>query len=144
MGVVNMVKNIKEIHKEDIALIRIGTFYYTYGKDAFIISYLFEYKINMISGVYSSAFPIKNIDRILDKLEKRKINYLIIDKRNNYDVERKKDNKKENKYKEIFEKAKEKINYDLRIEKIVKYLKENRQDKKLLQEMESIIEGRKI
>lgn len=144
MGIVNMIKNIKEVHVEDIILIKIGTFYYAYGKDSFIISYLFEYKINLISGVYSCAFPVKNIDRVLDKLEKRKINYIILDKRNNYDVEQKQDNRGQNKYEETYKKAKEKINYYLRIEKLVKYLKENRQDKKILQEMEQIVERRKV
>ena len=49
MSVTNIVKNIKQIHPEYIALIKIGKFYYSYGKDAYIISYIFNYKIKKLS-----------------------------------------------------------------------------------------------
>ena len=42
MGILTMVKNIKQIHEKDIVLFKIGKFYYCYGKDAYIISYFFE------------------------------------------------------------------------------------------------------
>ena len=48
MSVINIVKNIKQIHPEYIALIKIGKFYYSYGKDAYIISYIFNYKIKIV------------------------------------------------------------------------------------------------
>ena len=40
MGIINMVANIKEVHKEYVLLVKIGSFYYCYGRDAYIISYL--------------------------------------------------------------------------------------------------------
>ena len=45
MGIENMLKSIRKIHKEDVLLVKIGTFYQVYGRDACIISYLFGYKI---------------------------------------------------------------------------------------------------
>ena len=145
MGIINMVKNIKEIHPKDILLIKVGTFYYTYGKDAYIVSYLFNYKLGKTSDVYSCSFPISNLNKVIAHLEQKQVNYIILDKRNNYDLDNKNDNKSLNKYDKILEKAKEKINYDLRVKNIVDYLQENRNDKKIILEMEEmIIERRKI
>lgn len=44
MGIVNVIKNIKLIHTEDIVLAHVGKFYYAYGKDAYILSYIFDYR----------------------------------------------------------------------------------------------------
>ena len=56
MGIVNMVKTIKEIHPTDIILVEIGSFFYTYGKDSYILSFLFTYQLKKISNVYSLCF----------------------------------------------------------------------------------------
>ncbi len=37
MSLANMVRTIKQIHPEDVVLIKIGVFYHAYGKDAYII-----------------------------------------------------------------------------------------------------------
>lgn len=45
----------------------------------------------------------------------------------------------------MLQKAREKINYDFRVEQIAEFLKENRENKKIIAEMESIVnEGRKV
>lgn len=145
MGIINMVKNIKEIHPRDILLIKTGTFYNAYGKDAYIISYLFNYKLTKKENIYSCSFPAVKLNNVLATLEHKKINYILLDKRNNYDLDSQSDNKNLNQYDKILEKSKEKINYDLRIYKIVEYLQENRNNKKIILEMEElIIERRKI
>lgn len=36
MGIINIIRSIKQIHKKDIILVRIGKFFYSYGKDAYI------------------------------------------------------------------------------------------------------------
>ena len=85
MSIINMVKNIKRRHKEDVVFIKIGIFYYCYGKDAYIISYFFEYKLNLVeNAIYSCAFPSQSLNKVLTMLENKKINYVIIDRRNNY------------------------------------------------------------
>lgn len=122
MGIINMVRNIKEIHPKDVVLIKVGTFYYTYGKDSYIISYLFNYKISKNSDICNCSFPASSLNKIISQLEQKQINYIILDKRNNYDLDNKSDNKNLNKYDEFIKKAKEKINYDLRIQNIVEYL----------------------
>ena len=43
MGVLNMAKNLKQIHPDFVICYKVGKFYNSFGKDACIISYLFEY-----------------------------------------------------------------------------------------------------
>lgn len=52
-------------------------------------------------------------------------NYLNVDRRNNYEVDEKSDNKNLNKYDEIFEKAKQYIKLKLEIDNIYSYMLEN-------------------
>lgn len=111
MSIVNIVKNIKQIHPEYVVLIKIGKFYYSYGKDAYIISYIFNYKLKTIEeNIKVCAFSVSITNKILAKLEENKINYLLIDRRNNYDVDSKFNNKNLNRYNVILEKATKYIN----------------------------------
>ena len=48
MSVVTMIKEIKEVHPEEIVLVKIGNFFHVYGKDSYILSYLLGYKIRRI------------------------------------------------------------------------------------------------
>lgn len=70
MGIINMIKSIKEIHGEDVVLVKMGSFYYAYGGDAYVMSYLFGYKLNMMSNIYTCAFPIANLNKVMAKLER--------------------------------------------------------------------------
>ena len=150
MGIINVIKNVKKIHEKDIILIRIGKFYYSYGKDAYLMSYLFKYKLMKLEqeNTYSCAFPEQAFSKISALLDNKKINYIILDRRNNYDIEEKIDNKNLNKYDEYFKKAKEYVNKKIRIEKIYYYLISNISEKEInvsIEKMERIInERRKI
>ena len=55
----------------------------------------------------------------------KKINYLIVDRRNNYEVDERLDNKNLNNYTKYFEKAKKYISYKTRIDNINNFLLEN-------------------
>lgn len=140
MGIINMVKNIKQFHMEDIILIKIGKFYYSYGKDAYILSYLFNYKLNKIEefNTYSAAFPKSSLAKITAKLENYKINYIIVDRRNNYEIEQCTDNKKSNAYSKYFAKALKSSNIKIRLSKIVKFVLENINDKEMQSKMDKI------
>ena len=62
MGTINVVKTIKFVHEFCVVLVKIGTFYSVYGKDAYIISYLFKYKIKVNSSsphLMANCFYIK-------------------------------------------------------------------------------------
>lgn len=142
MGIINMIETIKLIHKEDIVLVKVGTFYTAYGKDAYILNYLFNYKLNKTQDIYSSAFPISSLSKVSAIFEKNKINYIVVDRRNNYDVEQQSDNKNLNNYNKFLERAKEKVNYTRRIEQVIEFLQEN---KEVIEDVEKIIyERRKI
>ena len=145
MGIVNIVKNVKLIHKDYVVLVRVGKFYNCYGRDSYIISYLLNYRINIINdNIYNCSFQQSAYNKVLSILERNKINYIILDKRNNYEVEEKSNNKNLNKYNDTYQKAKKKISSKMRIEKICKYLL-NCNDETTIFEVEKLInERRKI
>ena len=58
------------------------------------MSYLFDYKTKKIEQNYSTCgFPSSSLAKNLAKLEEKKINYVIVDKRNNYEDDEKKEEK---------------------------------------------------
>ena len=60
MGIIDTVRNIKKIEVNSIVMIKIGKFVYTYGKDACIISYIFNYKVKLIqNNIYVSTFTVE-------------------------------------------------------------------------------------
>ena len=50
-NVINIVKNAKEELQGYIILIEIGTFYYCFGKNSYILSYFYRIKSNKIQIV---------------------------------------------------------------------------------------------
>lgn len=126
MSVITIIKELKQIHPEYITIIKIGNFYNVYSKDAYIFSYLFKYKLKeMEEGIKSTGFPLSSLKRIIATLENKSINYMIIDRRNNYEIDDKFEVGNLNKYNEVYNKAKKQYNANERIEKISQYLYEN-------------------
>lgn len=126
MGVVNIVSTVKQIHKEYIVLVKIGKFYSAYGKDAVILSYIFQYKVKYVeNNIQSVGFPEGALNKVLAKLEEFKINYLILDRRNDYEVDEKSNNKNLNKYNDYYNKAKEYVKYKIKLDDIYEYLSFN-------------------
>lgn len=145
MGIINMIQTMKLVHKLDIVLVKIGNFYQVYGKDAYIISYLFGYKLKKIENTRMCGFPLSSVNKIIATLEDKKINYLIIDRRNNYEVEERADNKNLNNYTKCFEKAKKYISDKIRIDNVNNFLLENinQEDfKDIIRKMEDAINER--
>ena len=143
MSVLTIIKEVKEIHPEVVVLVKIGKFYNVYLKDAYIISYLFGYKLrDMEKDVKSAGFPEVSLKRVIATLENKKIDYMILDRRNNYDADEKFENGNLNKYNEIYNKAKKHFNILARIENISNYLHNNINKKEtinILKRMEQII-----
>ena len=122
MAIITIIKEVKKINPKEIALIKIGNFFHVYGKDSYIMSFLFGYKIKVIDNNCSTCgFPQKSLPKVQATLENKKINYIILDRRNNYDVDEFVNYKNLNNYDEVFEKAHRYVNLKRRIEKI--YLK---------------------
>ncbi len=149
MGVVSMAKDIKKVHPDDVVCYKVGAFVQTFGKDAYIISYLFEYSLrDAKENVPSCGFPKRAISKVCAKLEQKKINYVIIDTRNNYEVDEKFDNKNLNTYTEILEKAKKYIKVKKRFESVEDELLEHFEEKDIIEKLKRIeeiaYENRKI
>lgn len=93
MSIINMAKNIKQVHPNMVICYKTGKFYSAYGKDSYILSYIFNYKINKIQNdIPRCGFPINATKRVMSKLEEKKIDYIFLDAKNNYDVEEKMNN----------------------------------------------------
>lgn len=146
MAIGTIIKTIKKIHPESIILLKVGKFYNVYGRDSYIISYLFKYKLKEVENVFNCAFPLESLNKVIAKLENKKINYLIVDRRNNYDVDKVSDNRNLNTYNSIYEKAKEYINTKKRVDCIHDYLLKNLNNKNIINKIEKVIidEGRKV
>lgn len=113
------------------------------------MSYLFKYKINYTSkNIMYVGFPKRIVQKIKAILEQKKINYLLIDTRNNYDVDEKADNKNLNQYNTILCNAEKYIKIKRRIDKIRITLEkeiESESIKNKIEKIEEIVyEGRKI
>ena len=143
MAIITIVKNVKLIHPDSVVLVKVGKFYNVYGKDSYIISYLFGYKLKEIENVSMCGFPVENINKVMSKLENKKINYLILDRRNDYDVDEESNNKNLNTYNNTYKKAKEYINAKNRVDKIYQYLLGNLNDKNLISEVEKVVANEK-
>lgn len=121
----NTIKVIKEIHQNDIIFLKIGQFYHCYGKDAVIISYLLDYSIKKLENNYDCGFPVTAINKVKAIIEEQKINYLVVNKADNYEVYEEEDFKNENTYIQIYNKSHKYINRKNRITEIYNYLIEN-------------------
>lgn len=145
MSTINMVKVIKKVHTQDIVLVKIGKFYNAYGKDAYILSDLFSYKIKTVEdNIYNCGFPDASVNKVMAKLEQEKINYIMVDKRNNYEKDSESNNKNLNRYNEAYEKAHQNLAYRLRIENINNKLlnyKEKEKLKTILSQIENILKN---
>ena len=144
MAMSTMLRGIKQVHNEDIVMVKIGSFYHAYGKDSYILSYIFGYKLRPFEKLYTTCgFPLDSVSKVMAKLEEKKINYVILDRRNNYEVDEQYDNKNLNQYKDIYEKAKRYVNMKKRIDAIYEQLIEeieNPETREKIISIEKIVE----
>ncbi len=150
MSLINMVRNIKEIHPKTLLIFKVGAFCESYGKDSYILSYLFNYQIKPKGkdNISKIGFSKKAIPRVLSKLEEHKIDYLVIDVRNNYDVDDKFENRNLNQYYTIYEKSYVYVKKQRQVreisEKLMKQMDLPNFKEKLVRIEEILNEGRKV
>lgn len=73
MSVITVMKEIKAIHLEYVSLIKIGKFYNVYLRDAYILSYLFGYKLrDMEQDIKTCGFPEIALNKVISTLENKK------------------------------------------------------------------------
>ena len=104
---------LKKLHNDTLVMIRVGNFYHIYDEDAIIMFYLFKYKIND----NKVGFPIRSLEKVINKLIKNNINYYVDE--NNFKYF---DN---NGYLELLDKSKLYYELNLEIEDIYNYLISN-------------------
>lgn len=136
-----MAKDIKKVHPEDVMMYKVGNFVQAFGKDAYIISYVFGYTLRTIKdNIQTCGFPKNAIPKIMAKLEQRKINFVIVDTRNNYEVDEKDDNNNLNTYDEILKKAHKYIKVKKRLEQIEEILLKNIEKENIMEKIRKIEE----
>ena len=59
MAVITIIKTIKSIHPDSVTLVKTGKFYNVYGRDSYILSYLFGYKLKEVENIYLSFLRLK-------------------------------------------------------------------------------------
>ena len=135
-----MAKNIKQVHPESLVCYKVGNFYQCFGKDAYIISYFFGYKMKLIKETMESGFPIRTLSKVMAKLEQQKIDYLILEPRNNYYIDFKLENGNLNKYDVVFKKAYNYMRISNRIDRICEGLKLEISSEKIIDKLKRIEE----
>ena len=110
MKLIDTYKTYKEKYPKYVIMIKCGNFYEVYGEESYIINNLFDYKIKEVGGLIRVGFPIISYNKVTERLNKFKINYVVIDN----EVKRKKFNK--NCY--------DKYISNLEIDKRINYIKE--------------------
>ena len=104
---------LKKLHNDTLVMIIVGNFYHIYDEDAIIMFYLFKYKIND----NKVGFPIRSLEKVINKLIKNNINYYVDE--NNFKYF---DN---NGYLELLDKSRLYYELNLEIEDIYNYLISN-------------------
>ena len=145
MSSITIIKEVKKIFPEYVIMIQSGKFYRVNGKDECIISYLFKYKIQEKEGTISSGFPSQSIKKVESRLDNKKINYMVLERRDNYSENEKNEFGNLNNYSNMYEKAKLYAQSVQRIEKINEYFDEHVKDvnfAEILSKVESVINGK--
>ena len=119
------------MRSRSIILRKTGGFYQAFDNDAYIINYLFSYKVTN----YKCGFPLSALTKVINTLEDKKINYII-----KGDKEEIKDFKRLNNYNKYLDKSITKRDIDKRIENII--IKIRKLDKDNLEYILKIIEDK--
>lgn len=138
MKLIDTYNNYKIKYKEYVVLLKSGIFYECFNDDISIMYSLFSYKIKNNGNNYVVGFPSSSLTKVLNTLEKNRINYIIIE--DNSVVDKYKTNK--NRYLEYIVDINKLMYINMKIELIYKKLQENilnNNIEKILIEIENLI-----
>lgn len=116
MKLIDRYNEMKKKYSKSIILIKSGIFYETFNDDAYIMNYIFDYKIKTLSGFVITGFPEKVLDIVKDRLKKEKISYVVLD--NNHPFVSDKNPFTESNYEILFDVSYKSYNVKREIEKI--------------------------
>lgn len=135
---IDLFRILKLDYKEYVILFKSGSFYISFDEDSIILNKLFNYKIINLKNNIKIGFPLNSIDLVLRKLEKLRINYVIIDNKNIINQKEYEDNNFSKFTSSVFEI----ISINSRIEKIIEKLNsiDNDSIKDILGKIESVVD----
>lgn len=135
------LKLIRDLNPNSLILLKMGSFYHAYGKDAYLLAYLFGYQLKTLDGSLSTCgFPISALGKIERELGDKKINYIQIVRSDNYAVEEDVSFKSENQYNEYTDRAYKFILKKNRVDNISAYLIDNINDENFNEKISKIEE----
>lgn len=71
--------DLKITYKNYLIILKTGVFYICINDDAFILNKLFSYKIKDFNNYKRIGFPINSLNKVLKRLERLNINYIVYD-----------------------------------------------------------------
>ena len=71
--------DLKITYKNYLIILKTGVFYICINDDAFILNKLFSYKIREFNSYKRIGFPINSLNKVLKRLERLNINYIVYD-----------------------------------------------------------------
>lgn len=141
MSTTNVIRTMKEVHPTKILLVKIGKFYHAYGKDSYILAFLFNYQIKKVeANVNTVGFPEVALNKVLKILEDKYIDYMVLEKSSNYEVISEEEFKDKNQYSELYNKAHRYIVRKNKIDAIYEHLINNISDETIREKINSIEE----
>ena len=141
MSTTNMIRTMKEVHPTKILLVKIGKFYHAYGKDSYILAFLFNYQIKKVeTNVNTVGFPEMALNKVLKTLEDKNIDYIVLEKASNYEVISEEEFKDKNQYSELYNKAHRYIVRKNKIDAIYEHLISNISDETIKEKINNIEE----
>jgi len=127
---------LKLIYKDYIMFLNSGNFYICINNDAYILNKIFSYKIIKAKDYIKVGFPVTSLNKILMEINKREINYVVVNK-DIVDKQKYKNNNYSN-----YEITKSTMSYLSRINVINSILKNNIKNPKIdeiIKEIEEIV-----
>lgn len=104
---------------DTVLIFKTGQFYSAYDTDAEIIAFLNKYKIINKKGYQTCGFPLKSLNKVIDKLDIEEINYKIYENiKTNKKAEKEKNFKINNRYQRVSNKASKNNEKQEKVQKI--------------------------
>lgn len=75
----DLFRQLKLEYKEYVILFKSGNFYLCFDEDATIMNHIFHYKITELKNNIKVGFPISLLDKNIDILSNKRINYIVIE-----------------------------------------------------------------
>ena len=128
MKLMDTYLELRHKYKDYVIIIKNGNLYNVIGSDCYILEEMFNYKKVKIANSIKVGFPLRSLNKVINKLKYFKINYLIYEE----EITRKK--YKNNNYKNFIKS----LSIDIRVNVITFKLNELKENSKTINILENI------